>query len=84
MRLAVRIIFAVLLFSALTVSFEQAAYAYVDPGSGLLIMQTIGSMFACAAIYFRRNILGFFQRTPAESERDFSQSSEQESKAPAE
>ena len=84
MRIAVRIVFAVLLFSALTVSLEQAAYAYVDPGSGLLLMQTIGSMFACAAIYFRRNILGFFQKTQSQGEPEFSTTDEKGSKAAAE
>lgn len=84
MRFAVRVAFAVFLFSALTLSLEQAAYAYVDPGSGLLLMQTIGSMFACAAIYFRRNILGLFQKSSPQEEAEFAPAEKARSKAAAE
>ncbi len=79
MRFAVRFAFAVLLFSAVTVSLEQTAHAYVDPGSGLLLMQAIGSMFTCAVIYFRRNILGFFHKPSAEPEGEFVAAEEQRS-----
>lgn len=84
MQSVMRVAFAVLLLSAITVSFEQSAYAYVDPGSGLLLMQTIGSMLACAAIYFRRNILGFFQKETPHAEGEFPAGEDQGTKATTE
>jgi hypothetical protein len=36
--------------------------AYVDPGSGLLALQSIASMFAAAVFFLRRRILGMFTR----------------------
>ncbi len=36
--------------------------AYVDPGSGLLALQSIGSMLAAAAFFMRRRIMGLFNK----------------------
>jgi len=41
---------------ALVLSFERRAYAYVDPGSGLVVLQGIGTFLAGVSFYFRRNL----------------------------
>ena len=50
------------LFAALACTFERAAYAYVDPGSSLLIFQTISAMVTGALFYLRRRIKALFTR----------------------
>jgi hypothetical protein len=52
------------LLIALTFTFERQAYAYVDPGSGLLIFQGISAAFSGALFYFRRRIKNLFVKTP--------------------
>jgi hypothetical protein len=47
---------------------ERRALAYVDPGSGLLALQSLGSVAAAAAYFMRRRILALFgkgAKTPA-------------------
>ena len=41
---------------------ERRAFAYVDPGSGLLALQSIGSMLAAAGFFMRRRIMGLFNK----------------------
>ncbi|HEV2323441.1 MAG TPA: hypothetical protein VGS10_05780 [Terracidiphilus sp.] len=41
---------------ALVVAFSRPAYAYVDPGSGLLLAQIGGSMVAGVLLYLRSKI----------------------------
>ena len=53
-----------MLFIALSFTFERQAHAYVDPGSGLLIFQGISAMFSGALFYFRRRIKNLFVKTP--------------------
>ncbi len=43
-------------------SVAKPAYAYVDPGSGLLLIQIIGSTFAGMAFMLRKHIRQFFAR----------------------
>jgi hypothetical protein len=43
-------------------STAQPAYAYVDPGSGLLLFQIIGSTFAGISFLLRKRIREFFLR----------------------
>lgn len=50
------------LFFALACTFERSAYAYVDPGSSLLIFQTISAMVTGALFYLRRRIKALFTR----------------------
>jgi hypothetical protein len=48
----------------------QPAYAYVDPGSGLLALQIIGSTLAGAMYLVRkriREVFGFFVKKPKEA-----------------
>ncbi|WP_182275774.1 hypothetical protein [Granulicella sp. 5B5] len=46
----------------LAVATERRAYAYVDPGSGLLALQSIAAGLAAAAYYMRRRIAALFGR----------------------
>ncbi|ADW67697.1 hypothetical protein [Granulicella tundricola] len=51
-------------FVALTFSFEGHAYAYVDPGSSLLLFQSVSTVATGVLFYFRRRIKRLFTRTP--------------------
>ncbi len=42
------------------VGSERRAWGYVDPGSGLIALQTIASVVAAYAYYVRRRIRAFF------------------------
>jgi hypothetical protein len=53
-----------MLLIALSFSFERQAYAYVDPGSGLLIFQGISAVFSGALFYFRRRLRNLFIKAP--------------------
>jgi hypothetical protein len=44
------------------IAIEPRAMAYVDPGSGLLALQSIASMMAAAVFFLRRRIMGLFTR----------------------
>lgn len=55
--------------ACLMLATERRAMAYVDPGSGLLALQSIGSMLAAAGFFMRRRIMGLFEKKkPATSE----------------
>jgi len=51
-----------MLLIALSFTFERRAYAYVDPGSGLLIFQGISAVFSGALFYFRRRLKSLFAK----------------------
>jgi hypothetical protein len=61
-------IFGKILFAAFVILWvlvalnatAQPAYAYVDPGSGLLLFQIVGSTFAGMTFLLRKNIRRFF------------------------
>lgn len=55
-----------MLLLALSMTFERQAYAYVDPGSGLLIFQGISAVFSGVLFYFRRRLKNLFVKTPKE------------------
>lgn len=44
---------------------ERRALAYVDPGSGLLALQSIGSVAAAAMYFMRRRIMALFGKSPS-------------------
>jgi hypothetical protein len=46
----------------LMLATERRAMAYVDPGSGLLAVQSIGSMLAAAGFFMRRRIMGMLNK----------------------
>ena len=56
---------SVALVLALTAWFERPAYAYIDPGSGLLTLQTLGAVFTGILFYLRRRLRSLLKRTPA-------------------
>jgi len=50
----------------LIVASERRALAYVDPGSGLLALQSAASVMAAAGYFMRRRIMALFgKKTPA-------------------
>jgi hypothetical protein len=58
-----------LLFIALSCTFERQAHAYVDPGSSLLLFQSLSAIVSGALFYFRRRIKNLFTKSvpkPAE------------------
>ncbi len=54
---------------ALCVATERRAYAYIDPGSGLLILQNVGAAVTGVLFFFRRRIKAFFVRTKPEEDK---------------
>jgi NADH:ubiquinone oxidoreductase subunit H len=52
---------AVLTFLCLLVGTERRAWGYIDPGSGLIALQTCASVMAAYVYYIRRRIMAFFQ-----------------------
>lgn len=62
------LIFAFLLLVSVMVASEPRAFAYVDPGSGLVIYQTVGALATAGLFWFRRRFKSLFTRnsTPAE------------------
>ncbi len=50
------------LFFAFVLTSERAAYAYVDPGAGLLVLQTVGATLAGVLLAFRRKLTGLLHR----------------------
>jgi hypothetical protein len=51
----------VCLVFALTCLFERPAYAYIDPGTGILACQAISAFFTGTLFYFRRRVRNFFR-----------------------
>jgi hypothetical protein len=44
------------------VASERRAMAYVDPGSGLLALQSLASVMAATGFFLRKRIMGLFTR----------------------
>jgi hypothetical protein len=61
------LIVTALLIVALGCTFESRAYAYVDPGSGLLLFQGISAVVSGVLFYFRRRLKELFVKTPKQS-----------------
>ncbi len=59
-----------LLFLALGVFLERPLYAYADPGSSLLLFQSISAFVTGALFYFRRRIRAFMTRSESDSSQD--------------
>jgi hypothetical protein len=53
----VLILLAIAQVAALAIAFQKPAYAYADPGSGLLFLQVAGSMVA-GTLFMVRSKLG--------------------------
>jgi O-antigen/teichoic acid export membrane protein len=61
MRL-LRILPLLLIVVGALILFEQPAYAYADPGTGLLAIQAVGSAIVASGWYLRRKIYALFNR----------------------
>jgi hypothetical protein len=68
MRLLLRILPLVLILVGATLLFERPAYAYADPGTGLLAIQAVGSALVAGGWYLRRKIYALFHRDTAKIE----------------
>ena len=64
MRLLRAIPLALVIVGALLL-FERPAYAYADPGAGLLAVQAAGSALVAAGWYLRRKIYALFRSESA-------------------
>ena len=62
MKRLISVSLAVLITLCMIVASERRAWGYVDPGSGLIALQTIASVAAAYAYYVRRRIRAFFTR----------------------
>lgn len=62
MRLFLRIFPLALMLLGAVLLFERPAYAYADPGTGLLAVQAAGSALVAAGWYLRRKIYALFHR----------------------
>ena len=63
---------------SLMLATERRAMAYVDPGSGLLAVQSIGSMLAAAGFFLRRRIMRLFHKEQPVSSADSPQVAKRE------
>ena len=62
MRKLLQVISIVLLVAGALVLFQRPAYAYADPGTGLLAIQAAGSALVATGWYLRRKIRALFDR----------------------
>jgi hypothetical protein len=62
MKKLLRILSLVLMIVGLALLLERPAYAYADPGSGLLAIQAAGSALIATGWYLRRKIYALFHR----------------------
>ena len=53
---------AIFIAICMVLGSERRAWGYVDPGSGLIALQTIASVMAAYAYMVRRRIQAFFAR----------------------
>jgi hypothetical protein len=60
--LLLRILPLALMALGATLLFERPAYAYTDPGTGLLAIQAAGSALVATGWYLRRKIYALFHR----------------------
>ena len=50
-------------------ALERPAYAYIDPGTGLLLLQNISGLAAGVLFFFRRRIKALFGRSSKNPEK---------------
>jgi hypothetical protein len=55
------VLLAIAQFIALSAAFQKPAYAYADPGSGLLFLQVAGSMLAGGLFIVRSKLRKLFR-----------------------
>jgi hypothetical protein len=59
LRFSYAVLTVSLVFS-LVCLFERPAYAYIDPGSGILACQALSAFFAGTVYYFRQRVKRLF------------------------
>lgn len=69
-----------LIFLGAALLFEQPAYAYADPGTGLLAIQAAGSALIATGWYLRRKIYTLLHRGSASESEPQTQSTAVENK----
>lgn len=62
MKIFLRLLSIMLLVGGAAILCERPAYAYADPGTGLLAIQAVGSALVATGWYLRRKIAALFQR----------------------
>ena len=62
MKRVVSICLSLFICTCLLLATERQAKAYVDPGTGLLALQSIASAVAAAAFFLRKRIVGLFTK----------------------
>lgn len=62
MKFVLSIVSVLLIVVGAALLFERPAYAYADPGSGLLAIQAAGSALVAAGWYLRHKIYLLFHR----------------------
>jgi hypothetical protein len=70
MRIFLRLFPLVLILVGAALLFERPAYAYADPGTGLLAIQAVGSALVAGGWYLRRKIYALLHRGAARAESD--------------
>jgi hypothetical protein len=70
MKRFVSISLAVFICFCMLVATERPAYAYVDPGSGLLALQGLASAAAAFGYFMRRRIVSLFTRSSTSAPKD--------------
>jgi hypothetical protein len=55
---------------AVLIATARPAYAYVDPGAGLLFMQMVGTTFAGITLLLRKRVRQFFGRFRRNSKKE--------------
>ena len=64
----------VLILVGALLAFERPAYAYADPGTGLLAVQAAGSALVATGWYLRRKIYSLFRSGDAPKSKPVEQS----------
>lgn len=73
MRMLLQAISLALIAAGALLVFQRPAYAYADPGTGLLAIQALGSGLVAAGWFLRRKIHALFRReAPAEPQAEIS------------
>ena len=62
MKRLVSISLGAFIFICMLVATERQAYGYVDPGSGMLALQSIASVAAACGYFLRRRIRSLFAK----------------------
>jgi len=85
MRKLLQIIPLVIIFVGAALFFERPAYAYADPGTGLLAIQAAGSALIATGWYLRRKIYDLLHRGGADKHQpaDFPVAKEDEGSSPS-